>query len=294
MVLYFIGLGLGNEQDITVRGLEIVKSADKVFLEAYTSILARGPENFLNKTVTLYGRDDIVIADRELVEQAAETILDPAEGQDTKVAFLVVGDPYGATTHTDLALRAHERKIKVVNIHNASIMNAVAACGLQLYRFGQSISQVFWTDEWQPDSYYDKIGDNMSIGLHTLCLLDIKVKEQTWENLARGRKVYEPPRFMTVTEALEQLLACEERHGRGLVKADTIVIGVARLGQDDQLIVSGTVSELMEVDFGKPLHSLVIAGDVHETELECVAMHAKNKDTFEAMLKEIRSKLGPQ
>ena len=39
MVLYVIGLGLGDEKDITVRGLELVKSSDKIFLEAYTSIL---------------------------------------------------------------------------------------------------------------------------------------------------------------------------------------------------------------------------------------------------------------
>jgi diphthine synthase len=30
-------------------------------------------------------------------------------------------------------------------IHNASIMNAVGACGLQLYRFGEAVSIVFFT-----------------------------------------------------------------------------------------------------------------------------------------------------
>jgi diphthine synthase len=39
MVLFVVGLGLGDEKDITVRGLEAVKSSKKVFLEAYTSIL---------------------------------------------------------------------------------------------------------------------------------------------------------------------------------------------------------------------------------------------------------------
>lgn len=38
-----------------------------------------------------------------------------------------------ATTHSDLALRAKQQGIKVQVIHNASIMNAVACCGLQLY-----------------------------------------------------------------------------------------------------------------------------------------------------------------
>lgn len=38
-MLYLIGLGLSNEKDITVAGLEIVKKAERVYLEAYTSIL---------------------------------------------------------------------------------------------------------------------------------------------------------------------------------------------------------------------------------------------------------------
>ena len=42
-----------------------------------------------------------------------------------------------ATTHTDLQLRARTLGITVTVIHNASIMNAVGACGLQLYRFGE-------------------------------------------------------------------------------------------------------------------------------------------------------------
>ena len=42
-----------------------------------------------------------------------------------------------ATTHTDLELRARALNIPTKVIHNASIMNAVGACGLQLYRFGE-------------------------------------------------------------------------------------------------------------------------------------------------------------
>ncbi len=39
MVLYIIGLGLSDEKDITIKGLEAVKSSTRVYLEAYTSIL---------------------------------------------------------------------------------------------------------------------------------------------------------------------------------------------------------------------------------------------------------------
>ena len=46
-MLYLIGLGLGDAKDITVKGLEIVKNADQVFLEAYTSILRGGKEELV-------------------------------------------------------------------------------------------------------------------------------------------------------------------------------------------------------------------------------------------------------
>lgn len=91
-----------------------------------------------------------------------------------------------ATTHTDIVLRARALNIPTRVIHNASIMNAVGACGLQLYNFGQTVSLVFFTDSWRPDSFYDRIKENADLGMHTLILLDIKVKEQSEENLARS------------------------------------------------------------------------------------------------------------
>ena len=44
MVFYLIGLGLGSPEDITVKGLEAIKSASRVYLEAYTSILTCGKD----------------------------------------------------------------------------------------------------------------------------------------------------------------------------------------------------------------------------------------------------------
>lgn len=161
------------------------------------------------------------------------------------VAFLVVGDPFGATTHADLLIRARELGIETKVIHNASVMNAVGACGLQLYNFGQTISLVFFTDTWKPDSFYDKLKVNKQMSLHTLCLLDIKVKEQSLENMARGRLVYEPPRYMTVNQALEQLLEIEEIRNERAYTENSICVGIARLGADSQRIVAGTMRELV-------------------------------------------------
>lgn len=39
-MLYVIGLGLGDATDVTVKGLEIIRMSDRVYLESYTSILS--------------------------------------------------------------------------------------------------------------------------------------------------------------------------------------------------------------------------------------------------------------
>lgn len=41
-MLYIVGLGLGDERDITVRGLDAVRSCSKIYMEAYTSLLSLG------------------------------------------------------------------------------------------------------------------------------------------------------------------------------------------------------------------------------------------------------------
>jgi diphthine synthase len=269
MVLWMIGLGLGDAGDITVKGLEALKRCTFVYLEAYTAIL---PGLSREDLAQAYGVPEIFEADRELVESGCDEMLERAK--DNQVAFLVVGDALCATTHTDLFLRARERDVVVNVVHNASIMNAIAACGLQLYRFGETISIVFWTDDWRPDSFYDKVLVNRKAGLHSLCLLDIKTKEQSIENLMRGRKIYEPPRFMTVAQGLEQLLEAEANRKEGVITDDTLVVGVARIGREDQAIAVGSPKAVKEVDFGGPLHSLVVcAEELHELELEFLDMH---------------------
>ncbi len=44
-------------------------------------------------------------------------------------------------------------------------MNAIGACGLQLYNFGQTVSLVFFTDTWKPDSFYDRVKENADLGM---------------------------------------------------------------------------------------------------------------------------------
>ena len=272
MVFYFIGLGLYDEKDITVRGLEVVKSCEKVYLEAYTSVLTVPVERleaFYGKTVT--------VCDRDKVESGCDEMIEEARTQN--VCMLVVGDVFGATTHTDLATRCINADVPYECIFNASIMNAVGACGLQLYNFGQAVSIVFFTDTWRPESFYDKLLVNHAHGFHSLCLMDIRIKERTVENIVMNRAIYEPPRFMTIRQCIEQLLWIEARRKGGICTPASRAVGCARIGHPDQRIVSGTLAELARVDFGKELHSLVLVGTTHEIDEEMLrARAAKDKD----------------
>ncbi len=249
MTLYIIGIGLSDAKDTTLRGLEAIKKCEKIYLENYTSQL----QCPVGELEAVYGKQ-IILADRELVEkQAGETILADAQSGDT--AFLVIGDCLGATTHTDILLRAHEKKIPVKLINNTSIMNAIGNIGLELYKFGKTTSIVFPEPNFAPDSFYKIIQENKSINAHTLCLLDIKMAEQ-------------PPRFMTVKDALQILLGIEAKKEQGIITQETKVIGCARIGGKDSVVKYGTVQEVMQHDFGAPLHCLIIPGPLHFKEEE--------------------------
>lgn len=254
---------------MTVKGLEIIKKCSQVFLEGYTSIMDGGVEAM----EVLFGRK-VTVADREMVEQGSDEIFQCTRNGD--VALLVVGDPLGATTHTDLVIRALDQNIPVNIVHNSSIMNAIGCCGLQLYSFGETVSIPFWQDGWQPDSFYDKICSNLDEGWHTLCLLDIKVKEQSVENLMKGRKVYEPPRFMTASQGALQLLEIiKRRTSEGQptpLTPEHLVMGVARVGSQTQRLKACTLQEMAMTDLGGPLHSLVVVGETHPMEDEYVDM----------------------
>ena len=53
-MLYLVGLGLADETDITVKGLEVVKKAERVYLEAYTSILLVSKEKLVSGLLLFY------------------------------------------------------------------------------------------------------------------------------------------------------------------------------------------------------------------------------------------------
>ena len=251
MVLSLIGLGLGDIEDITLRGLKLAKSADEVYLEQYTSAFSiphKKIEEKLKKKVSL--------AFREHLEQKSHILIERAKTK--HVCLLVVGDVFSATTHIALLIDAKKAGVKVNVVFNASILTSIGMVGLELYKYGK-VTSIPFSSKGLFTSYYNVIYENKRAGLHTLCLLDLDISAHQ-------------QRYMTIPEAIQLLLDTEQREKKNILRPDTLAVGVARLGRDDYTIRTGTLIELMNVDFGSPLHSLILPGKLHFVEEEALEM----------------------
>ena len=242
-MLTFIGLGLSDERDISVKGLEAVRSADRVYLETHTSRLTG---TTLAAMEEFYGRSVIPVT-REEMEVHPGAIL--AYAREREVALLCGGDPMVSTTHADLRLRAKAAGVETRIIHGASIQTAVSGLtGLQNYRFGKPASLPFPSGSWFPTTPLSTILSNLSLNLHTLVFLDIQDR-----------------RFMTVNEGIGLLGEMAVRISR---KAPDFFVGIARAGSKDALVAAGSGARLAGLDFGPPLHILVVPADLHPVEQE--------------------------
>jgi len=247
-MLYLIGLGLFDEKDISLKGLEVLKKSDKIYAEFYTN-----PSHASLKNLeSLAGKKIKVLTRKDIEEHPEENVLKDAK--EKTISLLVSGDPMVATTHIDLVLRARKKGIEVKIIHSSSVYSAVAETGLQIYKFGRTTSLVYPEKNYFPESPYDAIAENKKAGLHTLCLLDVKAVEQ---------------KYMTVNEAISLLLQIESKRKQKVFTEETFCIGVARLGEDS-VIKAGKAKSLLKIAFGKPPQILVIPGKMHYMEEEAL------------------------
>lgn len=251
--LTFVGLGLYDDEGVSLRGLEEIRKADAVFAESYTSMLVEGA---LDKIAGRTGKE-IVILDRASVEDGRR-ILEACKTE--RVILLVAGDPMTATTHVDLRLRCARAGIKTGIVHGSSVLTAVpGVLGLQHYKFGRTTTIPFPQEGYSPTSPYDVVAENLGRGLHTLVLLDIDS---------------ENARFMTANEGMHALLDMERRANRKVLLPTTLVCAVARAGSPDCVARAGPIEALIKEDFGPPLHTLVVPGRLHFMEEEALEMLA--------------------
>jgi len=256
-MLIFIGLGLYDERDISVKGLEAVRAADMIYAEFYTSRLMGASRERLE---AFYGRKISLLSRRQVEE-------DPAwmgDALDKDLAFLVGGDAMVSTTHLDLRLRAAKMGIKTRVIHSSSIVTAVSGlCGLQNYRFGRSTTIPFpYISRGKriiPQTPYQVLKENLDRNLHTMLFLDIQSDSAE--------------RYMTVNEGAALLLEMQEDVGEKVLD-DVLGIGIARAGADDATVKADLLLRLQSYDFGGPLHILIVPAKLHFMEAQALTVLA--------------------
>ncbi len=247
--LVFIGLGINDERDITIKGMEEAQNCDTVFSEFYTAALMGSTHERIEEAI---GKKVIPLS-REDVEGGTVIIEKARTG---RVALLTAGDPMAATTHADLRLRTENEGIPTKVINGISILVAApSALGLQHYKFGRTTTIPFIEQGYFPTSPYEAIVKNFGAGLHTLVLLDIHADEG---------------RYLTVDEAMRTLLMMEEKAGGNFFGEHPLVCGLGRVGSEDMVIKCGDIHSLKDGDFGLPLHCIVIPGPLHYMEKEAL------------------------
>lgn len=253
--LVFIGLGLQDERSLSLRGLEEAKQCDRVFAEFYTNLM---PDLIPQKLEGLLGKKVHILSRSQIEEDLAGQILTHAKTG--RVAFLVSGDPMIATTHIELRLLAEKNGIKTTLVHSASIYTVAAATvGLQLQKFGRTITLPIMEGDAFPESPYDFLAQNKKLGLHTLALL---------ENRPDGR-------FLSIREALEALKMVSGKRKDGLITHDTLAVGIARADSSSQMVRGNRIGNLANVDFGGPPHTIIIPGGLHFKEAEALEVFAR-------------------
>lgn len=245
-MLYLIGLGIYDEEDLSLLGLKTLKRVDKVYAEFYTNAF----NGDLEKLEELIGKKIKVLNRQDIEEHPKENIFRSSLKGDT--ALLVSGDPMIATTHSDIVLRARKSGIETRIIHSSSIYSAIAEIGLQAYKFGRTASIPYPEKDYSPESFYDVLRDNLKAGMHTLLLLDVRSEEG---------------KYMTVNEAISILFKIEEKRKENVFTGETLCVGVACLG-GDSVIRYGKAEDVKEYDFGKTPHVLVVPGKLHFMEEE--------------------------
>ena len=242
MTLYLIGLGL-NEHSISKEGMEAIAKCKRVYLENYTVDFPY-TEHQLEEVI---GKK-VISADRDKVEGLS--MID--EAQKLNVALLVYGSPLTATTHITIIDECRKSGVKYKILYNASIFDAVAETGLQLYKFGKVASMPAWKKSFEPTSFMEIVQQNMSQQAHSLILVDIGLQfPKALTQLKKAAEEYNIP--------LKKLVVCQA------------------MGTKNRKILYRTLEEVEGYDGVKPPYCIILPSKMHFVEKEVLESFSKNK-----------------
>jgi diphthine synthase len=255
-MLWFIGLGVSGISELSNSTLSVIKNADVVYLESFTSPISETEKKQLENI----SNGEFKIAKRWIVEDGNE-ILENAKKRET--VLISYGDPYIATTHLELKTRAITDKIETKTIHSSSIVSSlIGEVGLHYYKVGKVLT--IMNDPKSMSTPYYTIFDNLLSKTHSVILLEYNEDKSF---------------FLDPHDALSLLLDVEKIQNRKIISSDTFVIIASRIGKNDQMVTSGKISNLIKKEFGDPPHSIVIPGGLHFTESDAIKINTECLDT---------------
>ena len=254
-MLSFVGLGISGFKSIPIEGLDVISTADIVYLEQFTSPIGKSDLEKIQNAI----KGEFKPAKRWLVEDGNEILENTKE---KNVVLLSYGDPYIATTHIELRARAIENKTETRSIHaSSSLTSMIGECGLHFYKVGR-IATIMSEMKSLTTPYY-VIYKNLIEGNHTVLLLEYNQDKDF---------------FLDPKDALKGLLETEQGQRRKVLTESSYVIVASRIGFKDQKITSGKISSLVNTDFGKPPHTVIIPGRLHFTESDALKLFGKCMD----------------
>ncbi len=249
-MLWFVGLGIGGTDALTDKARKTISESNIVYFEQFTSPIKEDETKSLQQIT----KGQFKLAPRWLVEDGSE-ILESAKKNN--VALLSYGDPYIATTHIELRVRAITQGTKTDTIHASSaITSLIGECGLHFYKVGKTVTIMSGIPS--ATAYYT-IFENLKLGNHTIVLLEYNQNKNF---------------FLDPKDAISSLLEQEKEQARKVFSGDTYGIVASRIAQHDQKIIAGKFSDLSGVDFGEAPHTIIIPGMMHFTETDALKVLA--------------------
>jgi diphthine synthase len=261
-MLWLIGIGVYGYKGVSLYTLDILKKCDIVYFEQFTSPLYEDDLNYLNSLIGGYDNTrKIIFAQRWFVEDGKQ-ILEQAKNKN--VALITYGDPFIATTLSELEVQARKNSINVDVIHAASgITSLIGESGLHMYKFGRAVTVM--SAPQSAISVYNTIFDNLLSGNHTLVLTEYS---------SNHSKFF----FLDPVQVFKMLIEVEKDVKYNVFSEETFVIVASRIGTEQQKIISGKVKSLIGMSFGIGPHSIIITGSLHFTESDAIRTLTINVD----------------